>query len=146
MGKLYRPNIPIKKGKIENTMDKAMIIALIVLGLIIIGILTLSYKEYAKTYDKLFNGEYAEDGGSSLSANIQITDNAEILVNGKKAFSDKPLEEYTAKDMMAVGFSIFDSNVIDIGNRNGTIFKLKNIALWGSRNIICVLDNIIIYI
>lgn len=133
MGKLYRPTIPIKKGRIENTMDKALIIILIVILFMIICSLTFSYTSFSKTVDELNSGEYEiEDDENKKPSNIQITEEGKLLIKGQEVFKDKPMGEYTVKDFMSVGISLFDENVMSIGEQNEAVFKLKDIALWGT--------------
>ena len=133
MGKIYRPTIPIKKGRIENTMDKALIIILIVILFAIICSLTFSYTSFSKSVDELASGEYiVEDDENKMPSNIQITEDGRLLIKGQEVFKDKPLDEYSVNDFMSIGISIFNENVFSIGERNEAVFKLKDVALWGT--------------
>ena len=133
MGKIYRPTIPIKKGRIENTMDKALIIILILILFAIICSLTFSYTSFSKSVDELASGEYiVENDENKMPSNIQITEDGRLLIKGQEVFKDKPLDEYSVNDFMSVGISIFNENVFSIGERNEAVFKLKDVALWGT--------------
>lgn len=127
----------IKYGQVEKTMDKAMFIILLICGLLILVISVTSYALYKKDIARYI--DYSSFNGSGEIIQIGdtedftpvITEKGEIIIDGKPHVIDESID-YSFKDHLKVGWTLFNRELLNINNRNDEIFSYNNIIVISS--------------
>ena len=121
----------IKKGQVENTMDKAMFIILMVVGILILLISFISYSLYNKDMKKYVDVYFGDDfERENQDFTPVITDKGEIIINGKIYTTDKS-DNYSFVDHVKVGWDLFNVELFSLDNRNDSIFDNNHLIVGG---------------
>lgn len=125
----FRRSIPINKGHVENTMDKALIITFVICVFVILFLTFTSYFMYKDTMDSMFDPNY--DGPRKESdLSYVISEKGEIIIDGKPFIPEKSADEYTYGDYMYLGASVLNKEIINIGKQDKTIFAINDFILY----------------
>lgn len=122
----------IKKGQLENTMDTAMFIILLIIGVAILFVSVTSYMLYKQDMEKYVDGvwddeDFISDGNKEFTP--VVTEKGEIIINGK-IYTVNKSDEYTFKDHFKVGWDLFNRELFALDNRNDSVFKNNSLIVY----------------
>ena len=131
----------MKKGVLENTMDKAMAIMFVVLALIFFIMVFSSYSMYTSNMDQLVENIYNPGNRLEQDSSFEqlIDEKGNIIIDGEVFVPDKKANELSLMDYAMLGWKLFNREIINLGNKDDSIFNYNYIII-----ISCVLYLFII--